>query len=218
LAREEDFVAKPFPSLNAPTDGIADSPEARAGLRGALIRKFIDVGSPVTADDILRPRDRGFIASVLEKGTRAATIGVDPITGVAGLVWPGDHVDVLLTQSVDRAPPDRKAFSETVLSNVRVIAIDQDMMQGASGDNTTAGKLARTVTLQVDPEQAQMLTVAAKMGTLSLSIRSAVDQTQAVTMPTYSADVSHAVTSNNPPTGTVVKVIEAGKSREVTFP
>lgn len=96
LVREEDFVAKPMPPINGGDADLTDSPEARAGLRGALVRRFIDAGTPMVADDFLRPRDRGFIASVLEPGMVAATIGVDAISGVGGLIWPGDHVNVLL--------------------------------------------------------------------------------------------------------------------------
>lgn len=213
LARDEDFTVKSVVSTSVPQGAMSDTPEVRAGLRGALIRKFMDVGSAITADDILRPRDRGFIASVLENGTRAATIGVDPVSGVAGLIWPGDHVDVMLTQTLENAKATHKALSETVLRNVRVIAIDQEMVQGASGDTTAAGKLARTVTVQVDPDQAQKLNVASQMGKLSLSIRSAVDQTDTVTAPTYSVDVSQATRA-----GTTMRVFEGDKVKEVTFP
>lgn len=219
LVREEDFAAKPMAPSNEPSSALTDSPDTRAGLRGALVRRFIDAGTPIVADDFLRPRDRGFIASVLEPGTVAATIGVDAISGVGGLIWPGDHVNVLLTQSIEHAPPASKALSETVLSNVRVIAIDQEMVQGASGDNSaTAGKLARTVTVQVTPEQAQKLTVAQQIGKLSLSIRSATDQTVLETKPTYGSDVSEALNRNDQPIGSSVRVIDGKESKIVSFP
>lgn len=214
LARGEDFSVKSAASSDFPNDAIADSPEARASLRGSLVRTFIDAGKVITTANVLRPRDRGFIASVLEKGMRAATIGVDPVSGVAGLIWPGDHVDVLLTQEIANASPAHKAMSETVLTNVRVIAIDQEMVQGASGDTTVAGKLVRTVTLEVNPLQTQKLAVAAHMGKLSLSIRAAEDQ-QADTAPvTYGSDVSPALMQ---PAGATVTIVEGDKMKVVKF-
>ena len=78
LARDEDFTVRAAPSDSVPSGAILDSPDAKTGLRGSLVRKFLDTGSPVTAQDVLRPRDRGFLASVLAPGTRAISINVDP--------------------------------------------------------------------------------------------------------------------------------------------
>ena len=93
--------------------------------------------------DVLAPRDRGFIANVLREGYRAVAVGVDPVSGVAGLIWPGDHVDILLTQELEGAPVARKNLGETVLTDVRVIAIDQDMVQSAPANNAVAGRIVR---------------------------------------------------------------------------
>ena len=70
LAREEDFTTRSVASNDVPAGAIVDSPEAKIGLRGSLIRKWLDTGSPITQADVLRPRDRGFLASVLAPGTR----------------------------------------------------------------------------------------------------------------------------------------------------
>ena len=103
LAREEDFTVRSVPSDSVPTGAILDTPDARIGLRGSLVRKFLDTGSPVTSQDILRPRDRGFLASVLAPDSRAISIKVDAESGVSGLIWPGDYVDVVLTQVIEKA-------------------------------------------------------------------------------------------------------------------
>ena len=95
LARDEDLEVRTAPPDSVPSEAILDSPETKAGLRGSLIRKFLDTGALVTAKDVLRPRDRGFLASVLAPDTRAISINVDPESGVAGLIWPGDYVDVV---------------------------------------------------------------------------------------------------------------------------
>lgn len=176
LAREEDFAVRSVPSDSVPSGALVDTPDARAGLRGSLIRKFVDAGSPVTSQDVLRPRDRGFLASVLAPDSRAISIKVDAESGVSGLIWPGDYVDVVLTQLVDKADPANGTLSETVLHNVRIVAIDQEIVQGGSANNATAGKVAKTVSLEVAPEQVKKITVAGELGKLSLAVRAALDQ------------------------------------------
>ena len=140
LAREEDFAVRSVPSDSVPTGAILDTPDAKIGLRGSLVRKFLDTGSPVTSQDVLRPRDRGFLASVLAPDSRAISIKVDAESGVSGLIWPGDYVDVVLTQVIDKADLAHGTLSETVLHNVRIVAIDQEIVQGGPANNATAGK------------------------------------------------------------------------------
>ena len=184
LAREEDFTVRSVSPNSVPSGAIIDTPEVRIGLRGSLVRTFLDTGSLVTSQNVLRPRDRGFLASVLAPGTRAISIKVDAESGVSGLIWPGDYVDVVLTQVIDKADLDKqdradrtkRPPSETVLHNVRIVAIDQEIVQGVPTNNATAGKEAETVSLQLAPEQVKKITVAEQLGKLSLAVRSAVDQ------------------------------------------
>jgi pilus assembly protein CpaB len=177
LAREEDFAVRSVPSDSVPTGAILDTPDARIGLRGSLVRKFLDAGSPVTSQEVLRPRDRGFLASVLAPDSRAISIKVDAESGVSGLIWPGDYVDVVLTQVTDKADPAHSTLSETVLHNVRIVAIDQEIVQGGSANNNAkAGNVAKTVSLQLAPEQVKKITTAGESGKLSLAVRAAVDQ------------------------------------------
>ena len=111
LAREEDFAVRSVPSDSVPTGAILDTPDAKIGLRGSLVRKFLDTGSPVTSQDISRP-DRGFLASVLAPDSRAISIKVDAESGVSGLIRPGDYVDVVSTQVIDKADLARCAAAE----------------------------------------------------------------------------------------------------------
>src|SRR6516225_5771731 len=83
LARDEDFTVRSVPSASVPSGAIVDTPDAKIGLRGSLVRTFLDAGSPVTSQDVLRPRDRGFLASVLAPGSRAISINVDAESGVS---------------------------------------------------------------------------------------------------------------------------------------
>jgi pilus assembly protein CpaB len=188
LARDEDFTVRSVPSSDSvPAGAILDTPDAKIGLRGSLVRNFLDTGSPVTSKDILRPRERGFLASVLAPDSRAISINVDAASGVSGLIWPGDYVDVVMTQESTTADEKKNldqqhgtlkqgTLSETVVHNVRIVAVDQEIVQGGSASNATAGKVAHTVSLQLAPEQVKKVTVAAALGKLSLAVRSAVDR------------------------------------------
>jgi len=209
LAREEDFTVRSVSPDSVPSGAIIDTPEVRIGLRGSLVRTFLDTGSLVTSQNVLRPRDRGFLASVLAPGSRAISIKVDAESGVSGLIWPGDYVDIVLTHS---ATPTVKAnkpssdgntsvplpepassppgLSETVLRNVRIIAIDQEIMQGVPANNATAGKETHTVSLQLAPEQVEKITVAEHLGKLSLAARAVEQQETVGAGPMFSGDVS----------------------------
>ena len=195
LARDEDFAVRSAPSDSVPSGAILDSPDAKTGLRGSLVRKFLDTGNPVTAEDVLRPRDRGFLASVLAPDTRAISINVDPESGVSGLIWPGDYVDVVLTQMNDKTDARAWLAGETVLHNARVIAVDQEIVQGAPANNAAAGKETHTVSLQLSPDQVKKIAVAKDLGKLSLAIRAAVDTRDAATMS--GCDVSQEIARQN---------------------
>jgi len=228
LARDEDFAVRSVRSGSIPAGAILDTPDAKINLRGSLVRKFLDAGSPVTSEDVLRPRDRGFLASVLAPGSRAISINVDAESGISGLIWPGDYVDVVLTQVIDKADLDKadlahrahRALSETVLHNVRIIAIDQEIVQGAPTNNATAGKVARTgraqdfaytVSLQLAPEQVKKITVAQHLGKLSLAIRAAVEQPDTADTGTMlSTDVSPEIARQS----ATVKVYRGDKVTE----
>src|SRR4051812_31317210 len=180
LARDEDFIIRSAPPERVPPGAILETPDTKIGLPGSLVRKFVDAGSPVTLQDILRPRDRGFLASVLAPDSRAISIKVDEESGVSGLIRPGDNVDVMLTQVFEKTDPTRaragRALSETVLRNVRIIAIDQEIVQGGRPVGAALGKQAQTVSLELTPEQVKKIAVAKQLGTLSLAVRSAVEQ------------------------------------------
>lgn len=176
LARDEDFLVRTVQPDRVPADAILETPDSKASLSGSLVRKFVEAGSPVTLRDIVRPQDRGFLASVLAPDSRAISIKVDEESGVSGLIRPGDRVDVMLTQVFEKADPARRALSETVLRNVRIIAIDQEIVQGGRPIAATMGKPAQTVSLELTPEQVNRITVAKQLGKLSLSVRAAVDE------------------------------------------
>lgn len=219
LARQEDFTLRQVPPDRVPTGAILETPDSSAGLPGSLVRRFVDAGSPITLQDILRPRDRGFLASVLAPDSRAISLKVDEESGVAGLVRPGDHVDVVLTQVFEKADPARRAMSETVLRNVRIIAIDQEIVQGGRGLSAVTGKLPQTVSLELTQEQVKKVTVAKQLGTLSLAVRAAIDQwDKGDTGAISSCDVSPELARQNAIAGqrTAVVVHSGGEVRQYT--
>jgi pilus assembly protein CpaB len=202
-----------------PQVALTDTPDVRAGLRGALLRRYLDAGSTLMAGDVLNPRDRGFLAAVLVPGSRAISVGVDAVTGDGGLIWPGDRIDVILTQELDQkdAPLARRFVSETVLSDVRVVAVDQSIAQGAV--QGAAGKLARTVTLEVTPEQAERAALAERLGKITLAIRAAQGVADGTGPRTslYGGDISPALVDGGTQPAPRVRVIEGKDAREVTF-
>lgn len=146
-------------------------------LLGTVVRYPITAGQPVTQGALVRPGDRGFLAAALGPGMRAVTITVSARTGVAGFVFPGDHVDLMLTQTVSPTDGDTGQplnTTETVLRNLRVLATDQSTDQEIV-DGKTVVKAFSTVTIEVTPRIAEKIAVAEKIGQLSLSLRSIAD-------------------------------------------
>src|SRR4051812_15969709 len=156
-------------------EGGADSDPKM--LLGTVVRYPITAGQPVTRGSIVGPQDRGFLAAALGAGMRAITVPVNVSTGVAGFVFPGDHVDVVLTQNVEGGGdgPALKV-SETIIRNVRVLATDQRITD-KDKDGKTEVKTFSNVTFEVTPRIAEKLAVAQSLGTLSLSLRSIADNT-----------------------------------------
>ncbi len=176
LLKTDDLTTIALAKSAVPEGARTDSPTARAELLGAMVRRTVPASEVLLPIHIMRAGDRGFLAAVLGPGLRATTVGVDAVTGTAGLIWPGDHVDLILTETIDdpAAPLGRRIAGETVLHNVRVIAIDQELMQGATTATTgTNASQSRTVTLEVSPENAERVAVATRLGHLSLSVISA---------------------------------------------
>lgn len=142
-------------------------------LLGTVVRYPVPAGQPLTQGSLVKPGDRGFLAAALGPGMRAVTVPVSAKTGVAGFVFPGDRVDLMLTQSVKNEAGELKA-AETFLRNVRVLATDQST-ETSIVDGKTVVRAFKTVTLEVTPRIAEKVAVAQTLGTLSLSLRSIAD-------------------------------------------
>ena len=218
LLRAQDVVWRARSGATQPGDIMRPSaatralkPEsdemARAAVYGAALRDPRAEGQPIRTSTIVKPGDRDFLQTVLTQGTRALTIPVAGFAGSTGLMFPGDHVDVMLTQTFknEDAPLTRRSVSETVVDNLRVLAIDTSAKPGADAH-------AISVTLEVVPQQAEKINVAQELGKLSLTLRSVDDPGIAAAPasqqpPTWAGDVSPALNSAVPP----AKVIQAEK-------
>lgn len=221
LLKPEDLVAKEVKRDEAGEDPTIDTPRARALMVGAMLKRAVGKDDLLHMNDVMRPTEHGFLAAVVGQGMRAATIGVDAISGTAGLISPGDRVDVILTQAIEDPliPIGRRTVAETVLMNVRVVAIDQQILQGQG--QSDAARAAHTVTLEVTGVQAERVAVASRIGRLSLSVRSADSANAGMTAtgPVYASDVSRALlgATPRPGAGTLRVHPGAGEAREFKF-
>src|SRR3954452_3979574 len=157
-------------------------------LLGTVVRYAITAGQPVTRGSLVGPQDRGFLAAALGAGMRAITVPVNVSSGVAGFVFPGDHIDLVLTQQVQGGgdgPPLK--VSETIIRNLRVLATDQRMTE-KDDEGKTQVRVFANVTLEVTPRIAEKVAVAQSLGALSLSLRSIADN---------SADLERAVAAGD---------------------
>ena len=140
-----------------------------AKLPGQVVRVEVAAGQPVTQGSLVAPSDRGFLAASLGAGMRAVSISVTENTAVGGFVFPGDRVDMMLTQEVTGEGQSLRV-TETIARNVRVLAVDQTV------DSTKKEpKIVRTVTLEVTPKLAEKIAVSQTVGSLALSLRSLAD-------------------------------------------
>src|SRR3954467_9810775 len=158
-------------------------------LVGTVVRYPITAGQPVTRGALVGPKDRGFLAAALGPGMRAITVPVNASTGVAGFVFPGDHVDMVLTQQV-AGGGDGPALkvSETIVRNLRVLATDQRITD-KDKDGKIEVKTFANVTLEVTPKIAEKIAVAQSLGTLSLSLRSIADNSAELERAVAAGDV-----------------------------
>ncbi|CAN5394421.1 hypothetical protein BH09PSE3_BH09PSE3_19970 [soil metagenome] len=150
-------------------------------LTGTVVRSQISAGQPLTQGSTVRPGDRGFLAAALGPGMRAVTVSVSASAGVAGFVFAGDRVDLVLTQSVESSGGSGSSgpalkTSETFVRNLRVLATDQRTAPEDDKGKKEVKTFA-TVTLEVTPRIAEKIQVAQSIGQLSLSLRSIADNT-----------------------------------------
>lgn len=220
LLRADDLDWIAVDKTKLPQNALVQGSREAEALAGGLIRHDTAAGAPILANDVIRPDAPGFLAAALKPGMRAVSVPIDNVSGNAGLIQPGDYVDMILVQE-SRSSDDldsgraRSVVSETVVEKVRVIAVGS-VFQTEAEDPKTKRQPARTVTIEVMPRAAEAVTVAARLGTLSMALRSfavtdrtpehdgptqsivAWDNTQAKSAPVWASDVSRALGARPP--------------------
>ncbi|KIZ45147.1 MULTISPECIES: Flp pilus assembly protein CpaB [Rhodopseudomonas] len=156
----------------------SERPDATTQLIGSIARSPFIAGEPIREQKLVKANGSGFMAAILPTGMRAISTEISPETGAGGFILPNDRVDVILSKrekSPDQPGSTDTVNSEIILSNVRVLAIDQTVEE-KNGQKVVVGK---TATLELKPEQAEFLARARQSGTLSLALRSLADASAA---------------------------------------
>jgi pilus assembly protein CpaB len=174
--KPDDLQWQTWPAGTASSSLIrrTERPDASTQVTGSIARSPFIAGEPILEQKLVKGDGSGFMAAILPSGTRAVSTEISPETGAGGFILPNDRVDVILSRrekNPDRTGVPDIILAATILSNVRVLAIDQTPKE-KDGQNVVVGK---TVTLELKPEQAETLARARQAGTLSLALRSITD-------------------------------------------
>ena len=149
-------------------------PQAVEDLTGQVARVPFVAGEPIREAKLVNAKGSGFMAAILPTGMRAVSTQISPENGAGGFILPNDRVDVILTRrdpNAEKAGGGESRTSETVLTNIRVLAIDQNIEE-KNGQKVVVGK---TATLELSPSQAETLVLSQQVGSLSLALRSVTD-------------------------------------------
>ena len=147
-------------------------PDALEKYKSARARLPIFMGEPIVERKLVVPGQSGFMSAILPKGMRAISVAISERSAAGGFILPNDRVDVILTRKVDEPGSNQKVVkSETVLTNVRVLAINQIYRQETNEEKVTVTE-GKTATLELDPLQTEVITMVESAGELSLALRS----------------------------------------------
>ena len=205
LLQQGDMLWKDIAPSEIHPGNLVRGQATEAEYIGALTKRDFASGEALLSGNLLKHGDRRFLASALKPGNRAISIPVDASQSAYGLIEPGNYVDVILTQSLGDQSTDarRKVVAETILQNIRVIAVDQSLTQQVKvppGAQLPAEpRLPKTVTLELTKQQAETVFVALQLGRLQLSVNSTeeaaggADDRGEQRPPTWASDVSAAL-------------------------
>ena len=163
LLGAESFRWQGWPTEDLPPSYIVQGQRSETDLFGAVVRRAIAAGEPITDFKIAEPGQQGFLAAVLTPGMRAVTIPINEARAGAGFILPGDRVDIVLNHDIGLGP-----VSETVFTDLRVLAVDQAL----SNPENLPSKVSKYATVEVTPREVEAITLMQEMGTIYLSLRS----------------------------------------------
>jgi pilus assembly protein CpaB len=172
----QDLQWQTWPAASAAPAFIrkSDRPDAIQQVVGAIARAPLSSGEPIRENRLIKANGSGYMAAILPAGMRAISTEISPETGAGGFILPNDRVDVILSRrdrEAEKIAGSETLVSETILRDVRVLAIDQTVEE-KNGQRVVVGK---TATLELAPRQAETLALARQMGTLQLALRSLAD-------------------------------------------
>jgi pilus assembly protein CpaB len=192
----------PWPADSLPVGAFQKVQDMFAEEDRRVVLKLIEINEPVLATKLSGGDGRATLSATITEDMRALTIRVNDVLGVAGFILPGDRVDVLLTREVRKNTP----ITDLLLQNVKVLGIDQE-----ASEDKEKPKVARAVTLEVTPRQAQKLTLATEVGTLSLALR---NRQNAQAYPARTMTVEDLKASEvNDPEKPVAKAVKPAKTK-----
>ena len=177
FVKPKQLLWQPWPEENLMPVYIVKGNAKREDFVDSVVRSGITAGEPITEGRVVHPGDRGFLAAVLTPGMRAVTVAINATSGIAGFIFPGDRVDLILTHAIRLNRGENgtlKRARETVLRDIRILAVDQ-----RTDDQNGEVEVAQTATLEVTTKQAEIIAMLTEMGKLSLSLRSLAENGQA---------------------------------------
>ncbi len=215
ILKETDMKWVQWPSTSDTSALFVKGQSSMPDIAGAVVRDGFRSGEPIMASRVAHAHDQGFLAAVLTPGMKAMSVSLSPTAEVAGFIFPGDRVDVILSHSFSRkdsAEFTERRVSETILQNVRVLALDQ-----RSDNQSTDPKIAQTATLEVADKDAEKLALAVDMtssssaskASISLILRSLASDDKSGDIkptPTWDSDVSPAYPTVNGDDGLIQRV------------
>lgn len=180
LLTEADFEWAPWPEANIVEGYITeeDNPDALEELSGSVVRRTIYEREPILPVKLVTKGETGYMAALLTPGMRAMSVEISTESASGGFILPDDRVDVILTHEVEIPNgefTEERPVTTTIIQNVRVLAVDQIFRQDDSGVSAVIGNVA---TLELSPREVELLALAGRMGSLSLSLRSWSDASE----------------------------------------
>jgi pilus assembly protein CpaB len=220
--RREVMREVPWPVAGLPAGSFKTIDDVLSGTGDRLVQNRIESGEPVVQTKVTGFGARPILSSRISEDMRALSVRMNDIYGVAGFVMPGDRVDILLTRELEIAGNNKRDLAtDILLQNVKVLGIDQE-----AAETNEKPRVAKAVTLEVTPEQAQKLTLAMQVGTLSLALRNLANiQEKRPTRVTWSdldvagsakhaaADPTAAAPVDSRPTVTVIRGLEVSTKK-----
>ncbi len=175
IVKPEDLVWAPWPEGNVLDTFFTKgkSPEAIKEIAGSIVRTPIYKLEPIVATRLVKRGQQGLLASLLEPGMRAVAVEISTESASGGFILPNDYVDIILTHE-EKANPNvgmpERTLATTIVKNVRVLAIDQAVATAEDAE-TSSTLIGSTATLELTPDEAELVSLSQRKGKLSLSLR-----------------------------------------------